>query len=799
MGDFRYAIRGLLRTPGFTIAAVLALALGIGATTAIFSVVHAVLLRPLGWADEGRLLAVHSDFPGHKLYDLGVSPPEFYELRKAGFVERAGAYRDGVVTLGGDRPERLQAGVATDGFFETLGVQPALGRTFTPAENLHGNDRVALLSWDFFQSHFAGDPQTVGKTITLEQAPYTVIGVLPRGFRYREPQDVFVPHGWEPGDLEAHRVEHYLHAVVRLRPGVTLEAAKAQLDALTARIRADHTDTYSREAGWRFAMKPLRTDFVGPTREPLLLLFGAVVLVLLIACANVANLLLARSASRGREFAVRAAIGASRARLVRQLLVEGLVLAACGAALGVATAAWAMNGILALAPESVRSFAQGALNLPVLAFAGGLAMATTLLFALTPALRASTPDLATSLKDGSASGPPSSGRARSALVAGQVALSMALLAAAALVLRSFGSVLQIAPGFDAQGVLTARLSPSGDAYDETKLDGRIGYYQEALRRVAALPGVQSAGAVDVLPLTGSSPRSYRIEGYQPAPGEPQPAGELRWVDPGYFRTLRIPLASGRELTDADDFHHGLVALVSEAWVRRYFPGRVVVGRRLRFPTNQPIEGDWRTIVGVVADVRELGLDKPPPPIFYLPQAQRGPDTIYVVVRGTAAPAAVRAALASADPSQAVDEIRPLEDVIAASLAPRKFPLELLGLFALLALALSALGIYGVTAYAVSQRTREIGLRIAVGASAPGIVRMILAGSLRTVAIGLAAGGAAAMAGGALLSSQLYGVGPRDPLTYAAVAAVLLAVALLASALPALRAARVDPMIALRAE
>ena len=800
--DLRFAVRGLLRTPGFTCAAVLALALGIGATTAIFSVVHAVLLRSLGWGEEERLVAIHSDFPGHKLTDAGISPPEYLDLLQSSVLESVGVYDTGTATLQGTPVERVRASSASASFFRTLGVAAAFGRIFADAEDTKGNDGVVLIGDAFFHKRFGGDPAVVGRTVVLDGAPHTVVGVLPESFRFGPPQDVYVPFGFNPAEMPKARTRHGLLGVGRIRRGSSLEQARADLAALTRKVRAEHPDLYSEEAGWRFNAKPLRNEFVGPTRDPLLLLLGAVALVLLIACANVAHLLLARSAARGKELAVRAALGAGRLQIVRQLLTESAVLATVGAILGVAVAAWSMDALLASAPPAVRDLAMTRLHWPVFAFAAGLCVATTLLFGLLPALRSSTPDLASAMKEAGAGGAPSTGRSRSALIAGQVALSFVLLTASGLVLRSFAHVLDVPPGFDAEGVVTAAVAPAGPSYDDSDA-ARARYFSEAVRRVAAIPGVLAAGGANALPLTGSVPRSYRIDGYEPAAGEPQPVSQIRRVEPGYLAALRIPLMSGRDLSALDDARAPLVALVNEAWARRYFPGRDVLGKRLLLAIGSSYEGGYRTVVGVVKDVRELGLDQPAAPTFYLPQAQSVPNQLRIAARVRGDPghftSAVREALTAVDPAQPPDEIRPLADIVGGSLAPRRFPLQLLSAFAGLALLLSALGIYGITAYAVEQRTREIGVRMAIGATAGNVVRMMLTGSLRTLGVGLVIGSASALAVAEALSSQLYGVGPRDPLTYLAIALLLTAVALLASGLPALRAARIDPMAALRSE
>ncbi|HET7787814.1 MAG TPA: ADOP family duplicated permease, partial [Myxococcales bacterium] len=546
-------------------------------------------------------------------------------------------------------------------------------------------------------------------------------------------------------------------------------------------------------------VEPLRDRFVSSTRQPVLVLFGAVLLVLLIACGNVANLLLARSAAREKEFALRSALGAERSRIVRQLLTEGLLLAAFGAALGVVLAAWGLDSLLALAPRALRQMGDVTVDRSVLAFSAGLTVATTLAFALVPALRASRVNLAASLKDGGRGTPGvPAARLRTALVVAQVAVCLFLLVGAGLLIRSFAELLHVSPGFDPEGAIAADLLPAGPAYADPAARER--YYEQALRVASGLPGISAAGAILALPMRGRfgwTPDA--IEGYEPAPGEPMPTDEYRSVTPGYFAAMKQRIVAGRDFAASDDLKAPPVVLVNEAWGRRYFPGRDVVGRRIQVETDRYPKGTWRTIVGVVSDAREYGLDEAVPPVFYWPSAQEPQDRMTLVVRGRITPAAVRDALSKVDPVLPVDRVLPLEDVLSTSLAARRFPLQLLAVFAALALLLSAVGIYGVTSYAVAQRTREIGVRMAVGASAGKVVRMVLVSALRTVGIGLAIGTLAALAGARLIASQLYGISARDPLTFAAIAAVLAAVALVASGIPALRAARIEPMAALRSE
>src|SRR5436190_11686612 len=492
--DLRFAVRGLLRTPGFTAAAVVALALGIGATTAIFSVVHAVLLRSLGWGEETRLVSISTSFSNLGIERGTLSIPELYDLKDAPFLDSFGGYNNGSAALQGpDRAERIPIAQVTSGFFDVLGARPLYGRTFTAEEDLEGNDGVAVVSFSAYRKRFASDPSAVGRSVTLDGQIRRIVGVLPEGFSYGGPHDFFVPFGVTQDQLLKQRGAHYVEAIGKLRAGLAVDAARNSLKELVARVRAAHPEQYDTPQGWGLSLEPLRERFIGPSRQAIVVLFAAVLLVLLIACGNVANLLLARSAARERELAVRSALGARRRRIVRQLLTEGLLLAAGGAALGVLLAAWGLDVLLAIAPRQIRELAEIRVDRAVLGFSAGLTVATTLIFALVPALRASRVDLASSLKDGGrgTSGIPAA-RLRAVLVAAQVAVCLFLLAGAGLMLRSFSQLLHVSPGFDPEGAVAAVLSPAGPAYDRDDA-ARGRYYQEALQRAARLPGVRAAG------------------------------------------------------------------------------------------------------------------------------------------------------------------------------------------------------------------------------------------------------------------------------------------------------------------
>ena len=682
-----------------------------------------------------------------------------------------------------------------------------MGRVFREDEDKQGNEYSVILSFSAWRKRFGGDPGIIGHTLTVNGKPRTIVGILPSRFRWDVENEVWLPFGFSPDELTKERGNRYLYPVARLRPHVTVAAASRALTQLSAAVRQANPKSYGSAANsWYWTLTPLRDRFVGSARQPLLLLAAAVLFVLLIACANVANLLLARGAARSREIALRSALGASRGRLVRQLLTESAVLAVAGAAAGVAVAVWSLDLLLAAAPESIRQLAEVRVSWALLGIAIGLTVLTTLACGLAPALHAARTDVAEAMKDGAhGTVGAATGRLRGALIVAQVALSLMLLTGAGLLLRSFAGVLQVSAGFIPEGVVAAQVSLSGAAYRENQ--SRIRYWNEAMRRVLALPGVASAGATNVLPLQGRTDWSFTLEGFEPKTPDATPDDELRRVMPGYFETMRIALRRGRAFTEGDDEKAPYVAMVNEAWARKYFPGQDVIGKRLRFAPGDEPEiplNAWRTIVGVVADTHDFGLDVPSPAVYYLPQPQL-PETEMVVVARTAGPlppalaAQVRSALAGIDAAQPVDWAQPLVERIESALAPRRFPLQLLAAFAGLALALSALGIYGVTSYLVTQRTREIGVRIAIGAQASDVLRMVMGGAVRLAGAGAAVGLAAALIGSGVLSSQLYGVSARDPLTYAAICLVLGGVVLAASWLPARRATRVDPAVALRAE
>lgn len=799
--DVRIALRGLGRSPGFTAAAIAAIALGIGTTTAIFSVVNGVLLRPLPYPEQDRLVNVRENLLRHNLFLISASVAEFLDFRtQVKSFANAGAWTPGSAALtGGEHAERLQVGVISSGLFPTLGISAWLGRNFLPEEDEKGRDDVVLLSHRFWSTRFKGEAGVVGRTLSLDGIPRRIVGVLPEGADYRGPNDVFVPIGID-SDLRSdnQRGSRGFDVVARLRPGVTLEQAQGDVDAVAAAMRAAHPGNYPPESGWTVTLQPTAARMVAKARPSLLLLLGAVAFVLLIACADVGNLLLARATARQRELAVRSALGAGRCELVREALAESAALSLAGGAGGVLLGAWAVDVMLAVAPALPRA-SEIHLDMRVLLFAFAATAATALLAGLAPALQASRVDAAWALKEGGQSGVGRRTlRLRSALVVAEVSLALVLLVGAGLLLRSFGAVLRADAGFEAGHVFTASISLGGARYDDPP--ARASFWRDVQRRIADIPGVEVAGAANLLPLQGRTDRAFRIEGWEGAPGEPQPDAEFRAITPGYLEALRIPLLEGRRFSGSDDAGAPLVVLVSRAFVHRYFPGGRALGRRVRWGGG---ETPWRTVVGVVGDVRDVGLDVQPEPAYYAPVMQFPMSQLTLAVRTRAnliaIAGAVRKAVEAVDASQPVYGDATMAQVIAASVAPRRFVLQMLAIFAAIALLLSAVGIYGVMSYSVAQRTQEIGVRMAVGARPPDVLRLVMGQALRLAAAGVGLGLAAATGLSRLLAGLLYGVSVSDPLTYAGIAALLGAVALAASAIPALRAARVDPMAALRAQ
>jgi putative ABC transport system permease protein len=797
--DARLALRSLGRSPAFSTVAVLCLALGIGANAALFSVLNAVLLRPLPYPEPDRLVRIFE-----KMGDKGqgsVSVPNFrdWQEQSTGF-EQLAAYQSGSLNLqGSDEPERILAVSATPNLFALLHARPLLGRTFAAATDVPGRNQIAVIGEDLWRTRFGGDPSLVGRVVRLDGRPHTVIGIMPRAFDFPpggNATDVWVL--LHPGeDMINARGAHFLNVVGRLKDGVSLEQATAQLVAVAARLEKEYPNE---QTGRSVLVQPLRESLVGRVRPALLILFGAVALVLLIACANMANLLLARAAVRRREVAVRLALGATRARLVRQFLVESLVLALAGAALGLLLARWSLAALAPLAASALPIFRELPLDGRVFTFLLGIALLSGLAFGIVPALQASRGDVRESLTEGGgkATGSRRQQLFRSGLVVFEIAVSLVLLVGAGLLLRGFLVLSGTAPGLIADHVLTAHLP-----VPEAQLEGSAQrVFRPLLQEIRNIPGVRSAAVVSMLPIQNAwTNGGFWIDGRpEPPPGQ-WPMAELRMASPGFFQTLGIPLLRGRDFAETEGEKGADVVIVNDTLARRHFPGEEAIGRRLSF------SGKLFTIAGVVGDVRQAGLDLDPLAEMYFPYAL--PDFVGlfgdpVLVLRTAVPPGsvteeVRAAVRKVDPALPLYEVLTMEEVISESLAGRRLNLWLLGLFAGMALVLAATGLYGVISYLVAQRTREIGVRMALGAQTWDVIALVMRQAAGLTGTGIAVGLAGALAFTSLLESLLYGVSARDPLTYAALAALLAVVALLATWLPAWRASRVDPILAIRAE
>ena len=804
LNDIRFGIRTLLKTPGFTLVAALTLALGIGANSAIFTVINAVLLSPLPYREPSRLAMIFEAWPSERFNN--VSPANFLDWRKQNrtFEQMAAISETGyVMTASAARPgdaERLQGAAVSWDLFNLLGVNPLRGRGFLPEDDRPDAGRVAILSHGLWQRDFAGDPGVLGKTVTLEGASYTVVGIMPAGFQYPNKLiDVWTPIEREIDAKNMHwRGSHYLRVVGRLKPGVSLEQASADMNAIARQIKAAAPNDFIAGAS---TVQPLEEYVVGNVRRILVVLLAAVGFVLLISCANVANLMLSRAAVRSREIAIRTAIGAGRARIIRQLLTESVILAVAGGTLGLLIAGWGTDALVALVPDAIPRANEIHVDLRVLAFTFLVSVATGILFGLAPAVAASKADVNETLKEGgrsSSAGSPRS-RLRSALVVCEIALSLMLMIGAGLLIASFARLTGVDSGFKPDNVLTVRLAlPEPKYLDNTVMTT---FYRRIMGRLQAIPGVDSASAISDLPLTGQAfDNTFKIVGRPLAPGEFISA-QMRWVSPDYFRTMGIPLVRGRAFTDRDNEKSPRVVVINQAMARRFWPGEPAVGKQIVVDfRNSP---DFE-IVGIAGDVRS-GLELEQEPYLYVTYPQLPRASMYVALRARgslnsgALAASVRAEVSALDKDVAVYRIRTMNEVMAISVASRRFNMLLLGIFAALALVLAAVGIYGVMAYAVTQRTHEIGVRVALGAQRRDVMRMLMGHGLVLALVGVAVGLAGALALTRLMASLLFGVSSTDATTFAVVSALLTAVTLLASFVPALRATRIDPITALRYE
>ena len=805
--DIRYALRMLRKSPGFTAVAVLTLALGIGANTAIFSVVYAVLLRPLPFADPGQLVRVFDSNPHDQVEFDGLSYVDFEECREQNhaFTDMAANQAHELTLTGAGEPSVLATNVVTPEIFSVLGVKPLAGRTFLPEDGERGAAPVVILSENLWRSRFGADPNLVGRSINLDKRPFTVVGIMPAGFRsllFTPREDIWIPLAQDPlfGSWMSRPVGHWMRVIARLRPGVSIAQAQAEMDAMSARLAKESP---AQDSGWAIHVEPLRQDIVGDAGPALLVLLGAVGLVLLIACVNIANLLLSRASSRAREIAVRIALGAGRKRIIRQLLTESAVLGLLGGLTGILLAYWGVHSLITLLPADLPRAQTIRVDGAVLAFALLLSVAASFVFGLAPSVFAADSSLQTGLKEAAGRSGESGGqrRARGFLAVAEIALAMVLLVAAGLLLRSFSMLTSVNPGFNAEHLVKADISLPQFEYSSP--EQWTSFSNELLARVHSEPGLQDSALAAPLPLDeGNVNLGFEIAGNPPLPPGLNLTADFTSVSPDYFRVMEIPLLRGRFFSEQDSASAPRVTVISEMMARRYFPNQDPLGRQLKFGFR-PDDDVAREIVGIVGDVRDVSLSQNPGPMMYVPFAQAPFWGGQMVVRSTlstsSVAASIRAATHEIDKDLPVTDIETLPEALDASVAQPRFRTLLIGLFGGIALLLAAVGIFGVISYSVSRRAHEIGIRMALGATPKHVMRMVLGESAKLVLLGLALGVPAALGLTRFLSTLLFGVHPADPLTFLGVALLLTVVALVASYVPARRAMRVDPLVALRYE
>ena len=816
--DFRYAVRILLRNPGFAIVAIATLAVGIGANTAIFSVVNSVLLRPLPFSRPEQLVRITADYKSIHLKDIGASPGEArdYEERTGAFQAVSGLWPIDANLTETDRPERVEA-LATDfNYFQILAAAPAIGRVYTSQDYQPGFAPVAVISSGIWERRFGRDPNVLGRNIRLDNDLYQIIGVMPRNFAHpggglRGAVDVWIAAGWKanPFGPAIWRSRVFAGLIGRLKPGVSVEQAQQKIEALVPEMRKEFPQAYPDRLGWTPRVSALQADIVEPVRNSLVVLMSAVGLVLLIACVNVANLLLVRASGRGRELAVRAALGADRGRLVQQLLAESVLLSVVGGAAGIAIATVSIPLLMRFSPADVSRVASVSVDGYVLAFTVTLSVIAGIIFGLVPALQASRTNVQEALKEGTRSSTGlQGGRVRNILVVSELAFAVVLLVSAALLIRSFWRLQQVNPGFERQHVVAANVwlpapnDPNSSPYN--KPQARAIFYAEILRRVSQTPGVQSAAVVTGLPLTGY--RSAAPITLEQAANNPDAAlvTPIILVSSSYFQTMQIPFRSGRDFNDGDTVDTEQVAIVSQTFVQKFFPNENPIGKRFMIGRVSP-QNKWNTIVGIVGDVKEDKLESDDQPLVYRPVSQLSNLSFSIVVKTRAdLPVAqlgedVTKAVQAVDPNLPVFSVHPMREIIAVAEAQRRFAMALLVLFAAVALALASIGVYGVVSYAVGQRTREIGIRLAIGATRGEILRLIIGQGMVLALAGVGAGILGSVFLTRLLRDFLFGVTATDFVTYASAPLVLALIALLATWLPARRASMVDPLVALRYE
>ena len=810
MADFRFGLRALRRSPGFAVGAILVLALGIGANTAIFSIVNAVLLRPLPYEDSSRLVQVWhvppaKSFPGITLFS--VSPANYldWQAQSSSFDSMA-IYGGQELTFGGkDQPEMLQTSNVAPEFFSVLRARPMMGRVFTSEENRPGSNHVIVLGYKFWRDRFGADPNIVGRDITLDSRPYSVVGVMPEKFRFPSFAEAWVPIGWT-NEQRAVRGNHNFLVIGRLKSGVDITRAKSELATISTRLEQLYPED---DKGWGATVVPLREQLVGDVRTALLVLLGAVAFVLLIACANVANLVLAKTLARRREIAIRSSLGASRPAILRNILTETVLLSVVGGALGFLLARVTLDISLRLLAGHLPAFAEITLDTRVLAFTLLLSVIAGVLAGLIPSLRFSRVDVNEGLKLGQSRGSSDSGgKTRNLLVVSEVALSLVLLVGAGLMVRTLLELRSVSPGFDSSKVLTMDVSITRTKFPTPV--AMINFFNEALQRVRAVPGIESAGVIDSLPLDGGgSHQPFSIEGRPVLPMADQPEVDVRLISPGYLPAMRVPVIRGRDFAGSDVAGRPGAALISESLARRFWPNEDPIGKHLTLTFSSDVV---REVVGIVGNVKLDSLDETRPvDTIYVALAQITPTRgstfesfgLTLAARATTEPHAVVSGVTDAihqvGPDVPVLKVLSMDEVIAQSVSPQRFNVLLLSSFAGLALLLAAVGIYGVLSYTVRRRVREIGIRMALGATDSDVLKLVVADGMKPILLGVVIGLAAALALSRLITSLIFGVRPTDPLTFGAVAFILVAVGILANIVPAYTATRIEPVRTLRDE
>jgi putative ABC transport system permease protein len=812
--EFRFACRNLIKTPGFTIVAVITIALAIAANTAVFSLVNALLIRPLPFKAPESLVLLFEKFSAQGLDQIPVSAPEYVDWEKqTRSYERIAAFNFADFNLtGGDMPERIQGAAVTPSLFPLLGVQPIKGRVFNDSEFGEGNDGVVVISERLWRRRFNSDPQFVGTQVSVNGRSFTVVGIMPaifefplplfgvQGGTFAERADMWKPVAFTKQEMESRGSRSY-GVIGRLKPGVTIAQAQAEADTIVANWHPLFPDNYEPATKFGATIYPLHNLVIGGMRPALMILLGAVAVVLLIACANLTTMLLARAGAREREFAIRLALGAGRMQLVRQMLSESILLALAGGTAGVLLAIWGLDLLRSIGAQTVPRIAEVNLDLRVLLVTLGVAVLTGVVIGLIPALASGKPELTEALKEGgrgSTSGLRRN-RLRNALVIAEVALALVLLVGASLLLKSFVRLQNVHPGFQSGNVLTMEVALPLLKYPRGK--PVADFYAEATRRIKALPGVEAAGFTTILPLSGSnSDSSFAIEGRDPTVEKVYPDEEVRWITPEYFSVLKVPLLQGRFFNDGDQFDGPGVVIVNNSFAKKWFPNQEVLGKRITFNDPRKPDVKWLTIVGLVGDMRHRGLDLDPKPEYYLAHNQTPYRGMILTVRSSQDPRSltspIRREISRLDPDLPAANVRTLEQVAADSIAPRKLSVVLIGVFAAVALVLASVGIYGVMSFLVVQRTHEIGVRMALGAQRADVLRLVIGRAAKLVLMGTGIGLLLGVMSSRALRAMLFNVGAFDLMTFFTVTIALIVVSLLASYIPAVRATRADPMIAL---